>query len=372
MGYKIDCRLFNGYKPCKHKRSCEDCPHYEKPLNRICVLSLEAMGAVLRSTCLLPAIKRSYPDSHITWVTLPQCKALLTNNRYIDRIVTVSAQSMAAIGFLEFDILYSVDKSLEAGAFAQLIKAEKKFGFGLNADGVIVPFNKGAAYQYSLGLDDELKFFQNEKAETQQITETMELEWKRDEYVLELSDEEKRLTEHRKREIIPEAAKGVIGYNTGCSLLFPYKKFTIERATEMVKAWRESLPNYAIALLGGPEDTLRQRAIKSQFEDDPFVVNTPTEEGLRSGIIWMDIADLVFSGCSLGMHIAIGLKKQVIAWFGVSCLQEVDLYGRGVRIQSDVTCSPCWKKSCDTEVKCFDRVDPAVIVEATRSILKID
>jgi heptosyltransferase-2 len=110
--------------------------------------------------------------------------------------------------------------------------------------------------------------------------------------------------------------------------------------------------------------------MKAAFAKDSLVVNTPTVGGLRSGILWMDTADLVLSGCSLGMHIAIALKKHVIAWFGVSCLQEVDVYDRGVRIQSEVTCSPCWKKSCMNEPKCYDQVSPNLISQETAKIIK--
>jgi ADP-heptose:LPS heptosyltransferase len=125
-----------------------------------------------------------------------------------------------------------------------------------------------------------------------------------------------------------------------------------------------------VALLGGREDTERQAQMKLAFANDPRVVNTPTTEGLRSGMLWMATADMILSGCSLGMHIAIALKKHVIAWFGVSCLQEVDLYDRGVRIQSDVACSPCWRKSCNNEPKCYERVEPKLIGDETAKILK--
>jgi heptosyltransferase-2 len=110
--------------------------------------------------------------------------------------------------------------------------------------------------------------------------------------------------------------------------------------------------------------------MKAAFLNDDRVVNTPTTDGLRSGVLWMATSDLVLSGCSLGMHIAIALKKHVIAWFGVSCLQEVDLYDRGIRLQADVACSPCWRKSCSNEPKCFDRVEPKLIADETAKILR--
>jgi len=370
MSYKVDCRWFSGYKPCQFKRSCEACPHYSPPDRRIAVLSLEAMGAVLRSTCLLPAIKRQYPQAHITWITLKSTKPLLDNNPSIDRILLADSTQLATIHQLEFDLLLAVDKSLEAGALAMQMKAKEKRGFGLNSLGAIIPLNPEAAYQYDVGLDDQLKFFTNQKTETQQITETMGLEWRRDPYILELTSEEKTRVAARRAEVMGLGVKGILGYNTGCSLLFPYKKFTVSRSIEVIRAWREAYPDWAVALLGGPEDTERQAELKAAFAQDKLVVNTPTREGLRSGVLWMDIADLVLSGCSLGLHIAIGLKKPVIAWFGVSCIQEIDVYDRGVKLQSDVTCSPCWKKTCDQTVKCYDQVAPSRILQATQDLMQ--
>jgi len=366
--YKTDCRHFTGYKPCRFKRACLDCPNYDQVKTRVAIVSLEAMGAVLRSTVLLEPIRAKYPGVHITWITLPMCVPLLENNPLIDQLIALSPKTTAAIQYLEFDVLFGVDKSLEAGALASSMRASQKFGFGLDRNGVITPLSPHGDYQYEVGLNDELKFKINQMTENEQITKSMNLEYKRDPYILELTKAEKELVMKRRGEIL-QGKRGVIGYNTGCSLLFPYKKFTIERAAETIAMWRSKFPDYVVTLLGGPEDEERQLQMKSQFLDDPFVVNTPTTGGLRNGILWMDTSDLVLSGCSLGMHIAIALKKNVIAWFGVSCIQEVDLYDRGIKIQANVPCSPCWRKSCSNEPKCYDQVSVPDIASATKKLL---
>ncbi len=373
MGYRFDCRHFTGYKPCAWKRPCDGCPHYSPVTKRIAVLSLEALGAVLRSTCLLPAIKREWHDCHVTWITYPNAKALLENNQLIDRLITVDASTNAVLDHLKFDVLLAVDKSIEAGALAERIQAKEKRGFGIDTNGIIRPLNPEANYQYDVGLSDELKFFINQKPETQQITETMALSWARDPYILNLRETEVAEVASRRAELLrrPDGRqwRAIIGYNTGCSLLYPYKKFTVERSIEVIRMWREAFPDCAVALLGGREDTERQAQMKAAFASDEGVINTPTTGGLRSGMLWMDAADMVLSGCSLGMHIAIALKKPVIAWFGVSCAQEVDLYDRGVKIQANVSCAPCWKKSCANEPKCFNEVPVASIRAATADVL---
>lgn len=373
MHYREDCLWFTGYKPCQFKRPCQGCSHYKPVQERIAILSLEAMGAVLRTTCILAPIKRKFPNAHITWITLSGAKPLLDHNSYIDRIITANGLNNVLLEHLKFDYLFALDKSLEAGALAERIQSQHKFGFGLTDTGVIRPFTSDAQYQFDLGLDDELKFYKNEKPETQQITESMALEWQRDPYELHLQTKEtQEVADFRAQMLQPlSEPKGIIGFNTGCSKLYPNKKFTIEHSIRLISHLRKEFPRHAVALLGGPEDEQRQLEMKAHFSSDNGVINTPTRSGLRTGIKWMAATDLVISGCSLGMHIGIALKKPIVAWFGVSCIQEIDLYDKGIKLQSPVTCSPCWKKTCEQKIKCYDQVSASDIASSIKTLLNI-
>ena len=55
----------------------------------------------------------------------------------------------------------------------------------------------------------------------------MALSWQRDDYVLELTEQEKQKVKQLRAQI-QGPSSGVIRFNTGCSKLFPYKK-RIER-----------------------------------------------------------------------------------------------------------------------------------------------
>lgn len=101
---------------------------------------------------------------------------------------------------------------------------------------------------------------------------------------------------------------------------------------------------YRVMLLGGPEDTERNKEIADYFRGR--VINTPTTDGVRKGACYESIPQVVVTGDSFGMHLAIALKKYIIAWFGLSCWTEIDLYDRGVKIfQENLECSPCWKRN---------------------------
>jgi heptosyltransferase-2 len=78
----------------------------------------------------------------------------------------------------------------------------------------------------------------------------------------------------------------------------------------------------------------------------------------------------VVSGDSLACTLPSRTKKQVVAWFGLSCAAEIDLYDRGIKIIRDLPCAPCWKKVCDMPHGpiCVTEFKPEWIVNAVREI----
>jgi heptosyltransferase-2 len=89
--------------------------------------------------------------------------------------------------------------------------------------------------------------------------------------------------------------------------------------------------------------------------------------GLRKGACFMDIADIVITGDSFGLHLATGLKKYIIAWFGLSCSAEIELYDRGIKlIPEGLFCSPCWKKVCPYNLECIQMIDLTKIISLTK------
>ncbi len=119
------------------------------------------------------------------------------------------------------------------------------------------------------------------------------------------------------------------GFNTGCSNFFPNKKMTIEQHIELINILGK-YDDFKILLLGGNEDTERNLKIYESLPKDiqKEIIYTPTNSGIRNGACFMSICDIVITGDSFGMHLAIALKKYVIAWFGLSCWSEIDLFGQ--------------------------------------------
>ncbi|HVO73571.1 MAG TPA: glycosyltransferase family 9 protein, partial [Ignavibacteriaceae bacterium] len=157
----------------------------------------------------------------------------------------------------------------------------------------------------------------------------------------------------------------VVGFNTGCSELYPNKKMTIDQHIYLIDKLL-ARKKYKIALFGGPEDIQRNESIYSKFKgktgfglaEPRRIINTPANLGVRKGACFEDIADLIITGDSFGMHLGVALKKFVIVWFGVSCWTEIDLYERGIKLfPEDLFCSPCWKMECPYNLECIKQID---------------
>ena len=353
MGYHTDCRHFTGYKPCAFRRPCTGCPHHDPVQTEILLINLDAMGDVLRTTAVLHPIRRAWPGARITWLTRARAVPLITHHPLVDRVLPLEPEAVLELEARRFDVLLNVDKSRVAGALARRIPAAERRGFAIDARGAIVPLTPDADYLYATGLDDDLKFRQNQKTEPELLCEAFGLSYRRDPYTLHLPDAARAATAG-----LPPRA---VGFNTGCSPLYPYKKLPLAVQAAAIRRLSAHLGE-PVLLLGGPEDAERNAALHAEL--GALVEPTPVSAGLLVGAAHVDRCAVVVSGDSLGMHMAIALQKHVVAWFGVTCPQEIELYGRGVKLRADVGCAPCWRTGCDNTPRCYDRVEPAWIEEA--------
>ncbi|MGZ3806336.1 MAG: glycosyltransferase family 9 protein [Pseudobdellovibrionaceae bacterium] len=363
MAVVSSCRYFSGYKPCGKASSCEEsCPHKSIPSIYLLIVHLGAIGAVVRTTSLLKAMKRKYPGSHITWVTDIPSDQLLRNHPLIDRVLTTRTEDLLCLSVLKFDVTFMIDKSLKAAGVLRQTQTDQVFGFKVEAfSGAILPATSAAQELWSLGLSNQAKFFENKKAETQLLIEALELgPFQRDEYNLPLSPSEEREV-RRRHKLWRQGHSLVLGINTGCSPVIAYKKLSVEFQRQIIQTIKKEW-DVSVVLLGGPEDSERNL----QIGEGLALIQSSTTSGLREGLLSVAACDLVLTGDSLGMHLAISQKKYVVAWFGPTCAQEIDLYDRGEKILSHASCGPCWKRLCDKPTMCYDQVSSVEILNALK------
>ena len=364
MQVKSDCRLFVGDRPCAWGGRCEGCEHYAPRGEHIVVVKLAAAGDVLRTTCILPPLKKAHPDSYVTWVTDAAALPLLELNPFIDRVLTLSFEAWLALSVQSVGLLICLDKEERACALAAALDASSKVGFSLSSDGAVVPINEGARYDYELGLSDEMKFHANTLTYPEIFCRTADLPYDGEPYMLALPESSIAHAERFLGDM--QAADPVVGLNVGAGRVFANKAWTPSGYAGLANAVRERLGGTAI-VLGGPDDRERAEAVLELAPD--ATVDGGLHEVLDFAAV-VGMLDALVTGDTLAMHIGIALGVPTVALFGPSAPQEIELFGHGRKIKSPLDCAPCYRRTCDVSPSCMESIDVETVFDALKETLE--
>lgn len=363
MELKLDCRHFRGDKPCRYHCGCAGCQHYEPMGKRILIIKLDAIGDVARTTPLLRTLPKMYSPCHITWLTASNAEEMLRENSMIDVLLPYCTESLESLRVQQFDLVLSLDKTPRAAGVAMWVDAPEKLGFGLSKFGTVFPLNPEAEYAFALGLDDELKFRRNRKTYQEIIFECVRAPYAREEYVLELNERDRSgANEALKRMGIGQETL-LVGLNLGGGSAFARKMWDANGALGFLVELLNEV-DCRVLLFGAEREKKSLEAIMSH--QLPRVYNTGTHNTIRRFQALLARCASVVTGDSLGMHLAIAEKRPVIALFGPTCAQEIELYGRGEKIVSPLPCVPCYRPECDVSPTCMESIEPEVVVEAVK------
>jgi len=361
---KANCIHFKGDTPCKFNLTCDRCPYFEPFSKRILIIKCRAQGDVLRTTALLPGLKRKYPQSHISWLVDEESQELLLNNSYVDKILLFNLENILPLLVEKFDVLISLDKEAGPSALATKINCPQKFGFGMNEYGNLTIFNKAAEYAYRLGLDNDLKFHQNKKTYQEIIYEIAEIKYEKDEYVFRLKEEAKKKAKEFFKKNKISKNKLAIGLNPGSGTKFKTKQWPKEKFIKLIDYLSTEL-GANVFLSGGKKEKEINHYLEKKSRKK--IYNTGCNNSLPEFAGFISMMDAVVSSDTLGMHLAIALGKKIIALFGPTCPQEIDLYGRGTKIFAAVPCSPCYKQTCE-DGKCMKEISAKQIFEEIKKL----
>ena len=285
---------------------------------KIVIIKLGALGDVVRTLPVLPAIKEKSPNSEIYWITKKNALEVFEGNPYIKEAFALPFYTME-----KFDILYNFDIDEEATKIAKEIKADKKYGF--YSDGEYpAAFNTGAEYYLNTLFDDELKK-SNRKTYQEMMFSAAELEYKKQFCPIYLSEKDKRYAEDfiQKNNLKTEK---LIGIHIGASPRWPSKAWHEDELKKFVIKAKEK--NYEILLFGGADEVLKQPELIKEFERKGIKIysNNP-KNTIKEFASLVELCKAVVCSDSLALHVSMALKKPVIGLFFCTSPHEIEGYG---------------------------------------------
>jgi heptosyltransferase-2 len=284
-----------------------------------------SLGDVLRTTVIL------YPfvNDHVTWLVDEQAYPLLQENQYIQRILPYDLSSVLQLQRERFDTVINLEKVPGVCALADSISAWRRYGFRFDeAHGVAEAYD-GCEKVVSLCKDGDFK--RTHKGSWQEsLLQIVGAEWEGQEYILGYQP---RLQEHFD-----------VGLNWAVGAKWTNKAWPAKRWDELK------------ILLTGKFSYSAQEGM-----DD-----------LYSYMDWINSCRLLITNDSLGLHIALALRKKVVVLYGPTNPNETHFYGRAEVLypNTEYPCIPCLKRFCDQEINCMEYISASAVMGAVTRLLQ--
>lgn len=325
----------------------KDISNFIKMPKQILIIKLGAMGDVIRTLSILQSLKEKYPESDIYWVTKKNTIPLLFNNPNIKKVLPYDRKVLSSLSKHYFDIIINLDEDLEACSLATRLRKKELYGFYLNKQMKITP-TPSAQEWFDMGAlgekptNDILKK-KNKKTHQQIMHEIIGLPYKQSPAPIYLTKKQLNFAENFKRRFNISEDDLVIGLNTGAGDRWP-KQLSIEKTAKLAENIYKKYKAKLI-LFGGPNEIERNNNIITIAKVP--IIHAGCGNNLFEFPALINLCHLVITSDSLGMHIALGLKRKTIAFFGPTSAAEIEMYDLGKKIISKSKCYCCYKSDCN-------------------------
>ncbi|MEK6974022.1 MAG: glycosyltransferase family 9 protein [Nanoarchaeota archaeon] len=310
--------------------SCENCPYYEKITKKILIIKIGAMGDVIRTTTILPELKKKYGnDTKIVWVVNQESKDLLKNNMYIDQILTYGNETALRLQQEKFDVFLSLEVAPPGTLLANLVTAKEKYGLFFDSDGCPSAFNKESIPYLNTVFSNKTNK-KTKRTYQEAIFEICKLKYNKQPYILSLDEEEKDYA----KKLLKHKGEKLIGINIGAGGRWKSKSWHTSKILELIKLISIK-SRYNIVLLGGKqEDEIKKYLIKNLKNVNINILQNDSNNTVREFMSVIDLCEVIITNDSLALHLAIGLNKKTIALFFCTPGWQVESYNIVKKIES--------------------------------------
>jgi heptosyltransferase-2 len=358
-----DCRFFLGDRPCRwHKsegRTCT-CERYEPIRERVLMIKLDAMGDVLRTTALLPALAEAHSQAAIDWITRAESVPLLLNNPYLADVIPYGPDALVRVQATAYDRVINLDAGKLSAGLAALARSGRKDGYVLHPRGHVVATNTAAQAWLEMGTHDLLKK-QNDRTYQSIMLEILGLPRAGHRYVLQLTEAERAAARARLERLGLRDDRPVVGLNIGAGGRWQLKRWRLEGFADLCERLHVDLGAQPL-LLGGPAE--RELGARLLEVCPVPVFDAGYDNEVRQFAALAGECDVIVTGDTLALHVALALGVRVVALFGPTSHAEIELYGLGEKVYPDMDCLVCYKAACDFVPNCMDRISEDMVAAA--------
>jgi heptosyltransferase-1 len=329
---------------------------------KILIIKLSAIGDVVQTLPALESIKKTFPDTEVTWVVEDAASGILEGHPLVDRVLVSRRKSWlrmlrnpftlikglkSILGFIRilrdtrYDIAIDFQGLLKSGMLIGLARAERKIGFDRTRE---------LSYLF---LNERLPAYDIEKHALERYLDVARYLGAKDPAATCTLPIGRELTTIRQRiESLNPHEQPLVALNPVArwkTKLWPEGNFAAladRLATEK---------NAVVIFTGSPADRPAIERIIGMMNKN--AVNWAGETTLKELAALAAVCDLFITTDTGPMHLAAAAGAKVLALFGPTAPWRTGPYGGShVAMRTGIECSPCFQRKCDRNIQCMEGI----------------
>ncbi|HIO69873.1 MAG TPA: lipopolysaccharide heptosyltransferase II [Nitrospirales bacterium] len=335
------------------------------PPERILLLKPSSLGDIIHALPTLAAIRRTFPEAHISWLVKKAWAPILHHHPLLDDIIEVEFSAVRLFGLIgslrarRFDIVVDLQGLLRTGVLSWLSGAATRIGFTDAREGsslfytrrIVAPMREMHAVDRYLCLASALGATSSKS-----------------EFVLPYRSDEKRRGEALFTKAGLDDASNVIGIAP--SARWVTKRWPAESFAAVADQLQYEGP-HKVVFIGVTQEKSEVARVKRAMRTEAADLTGLTTVGDLPAV--MRRLRLLITNDSGPMHVAAAVGTSVVAVFGPTSSACTGPYGDGHTVlTSPVDCRPCFRRQCHNPntYECLTRISVQDVVRAAQRVLQ--
>ena len=336
---------------------------------RIALIKLGAFGDVVRTTSLLPGLRRLDPAMELTWVTAAAAIPLIRHHPEVRHVHT--PDEAGDWRDARYDWVISLDDDRAACHLASQLRAERLSGGYAAPDGGL-RYTADVEEWFGMGLlrpvehgglerANQLKL-DNARTFGEILFDGLGLPRPVEQPAVRVPSAERQQAERIVASLVGPRGRPVVAVNTGAGSRWKYKSWGEQQTAELGQRLHDAL-GAIVLIAGGPEEASRSAGIVAAA-GRPRVLAAPVVPDLLVFAALLGACDLLVSSDSLALHLAVSQQVPVVAFFGPTSDAEIDLFGCGEKVVTPLPCRRCYLRDCDVLPHCMQSIGADQLFDA--------
>ncbi len=344
--------------------------------SKILIIKLSALGDIVQALPVLNALKKTWPESSVDWITGEIGAGLLWRHPLLNRVLVYPRTRFGKLARNPFtwpllsQELIRLKRDLQIGDYDLSIDLQGLFKSGLitflSGARIRAGFDKGREFSH-LFLNRRLPPYDPDKHAVLRyldIAEAIGAPSKTVSFPLAISE-----TDH-------EEAFGILHrlsidpYNFTVLIpgtMWPTKRWRNSSFAELAMLLHEELGIKSV-VAGSKSDRDLGREIEELSKKSARDITGQTD--LRTLTAIFRLALTAISTDTGPMHLAAAAGLRLVALFGPTAPWRTGPFGKGhVVIRKDMECSPCFKRNCNSRA-CMEKIKVAEVFNAIKGLCR--